>query len=140
MKAHEAQILDRSWFIYSILTDAFSLTETFHLDFPSLVETTIISADLQISLPISKGLTLLLREEYEFVKHSLEIRSYCYNVIDDKDTSVLRADNLPYHRTDYKRHKLTHFPHHLHDKQGRICSFTGDLKDFIETIKLTSTI
>ena len=82
-----------------------------------------------------EGFILLLREEYEFTMHNLEILSYSYNLIDNSDNSIIRSDNLPHHQTDYKGHKLTHPPHHVHDKLGRICSFTGDLQDFINLVK-----
>ena len=131
----EAQILNRCWTVYSLLINAFSPSDTFHLGFPSLVETAIISSDLQINLPVEKGFILLLREEYEFTMHNLVINSYSYNLIDNSGNSILRCDCLPYHQTDYKRHKLTHPPHHLHDKLGRICSFAGELKDFIDLVK-----
>lgn len=131
----EAQILNQCWSVYSLLTNAFSPSDIFHLGFPSLVETALISADLQISLPVAEGFTLLLREEYEFAMHNLEIHSYSYNLIDNSGNSIVRSDNLPYHQTDYKGHKLPHPPHHLHDKSGRICSFTGDLKDFIDLVR-----
>lgn len=131
----EAQILNRCWSLYSLLTNAFSPSDTFHLGFPSLVETALISSDLQINLPVPEGFILLLREEYEFTMHNLEIHSYSYNLIDNNGTSILRSDNLPYHQTDYKEHKLTYPPHHIHDKQGRICSFTGNLEDFIGLVK-----
>ena len=35
---------------------------------------------------------------------------------------------------DYKNKKLINFPHHLHDEKGRICSFSGDIADFIKYI------
>lgn len=131
----ESQILNRCWSVYSLLSNAFSPSDTFHLGFPSLVETALITADLQINLPLAKGFTLLLREEYEFVMHNLEIHRYSYNLIDNSGNPILRSDNLPYHQTDYKGHKLTHPPHHVHDKRGRICSFSGALKDFIDLVK-----
>ena len=39
----EAQIIDRCWSVYNLLTSAFSPPDTFHLDFPSLVETAFMS-------------------------------------------------------------------------------------------------
>jgi len=131
----ETHILNRCWSVYALLTNAFSPSDTFHLGFPSLVETAIVSSDLQINLRVAEGFTLLLREEYEFVMYKLEIHRYSYNLIDNSGTPIIRSDNLPYHHTDYKGHKLTHPPHHIHDKGGRVCSFSGDLKDFIDLVK-----
>ena len=53
----EAQIIDRCWSVYSLLTNAFSPSDTFHLGFPSLVETALISFDLQINIPVAEGFT-----------------------------------------------------------------------------------
>lgn len=131
----EAQIIDRCWSVYNLLTNTFSPSDTFHLGFPSLVETAIISSDLHINMPLAEGFTLILREEYEFSLHKLKLHSYSYNLLEQNGNSVLRSDNLPYHKTDYKGHQLTHPPHHVHDKLGRISSFTGDLEDFINLVK-----
>lgn len=131
----EAQIIERCWSIYNLLTSTFSPSDTFHLGFPSLVETAIISSDLQINMPLAEGFTLILREEYEFSLHKLKLHSYSYNLLEQNGNSALRCDNLPYHQTDYKGHRLTHPPHHVHDKLGRISSFTGDLEDFINLVK-----
>ena len=130
----EAQIIDRCWSIYNLLTSAFSPSDIFYLGFPSLVESALISYDLQINLPLAEGFALILREEYEFSMHNLNLYSYSYNLLDHSGNSVLRSDNLPYHQTDYKGHKLTHPPHHVHDKLGRITSFTGNLEDFINLV------
>ena len=65
----------------------------------------------------------------------LEISRYSYNVIDYTGNNLLRADNLPHHRTDYHGRALSHPPHHMHDERGRVRSFTGRVQDFIATAK-----
>jgi Family of unknown function (DUF6516) len=72
-----------------------------------------------------------LREEYVFDRQRLTVNRYSYNVIDVTGNNVLRADNLPFHRTDYRRRLLRHPPHHLHDERDRVHSFSGDLDEFI---------
>jgi len=75
---------------------------------------------------------LHIHEEYDFREHTLLIKVYRYNLLDKGKHNIIRADSLPHHRVDYKSHKLTHFPHHLHDERGRICSFSGWIEDFVK--------
>jgi Family of unknown function (DUF6516) len=82
-------------------------------------------------VPIGSDLTLSLREEHVFDRQRLTVNRYSYNVIDITGNNVLRADNLPFHRTDYRRRLLRHPPHHLHDERDRVYSFSGDLDEFI---------
>ena len=56
---------------------------------------------------MTEHLTLSLREEYTFGKQGLEVSRYSYNVINSKGNNLLRADNLPYHRTDLGIFPLT---------------------------------
>jgi hypothetical protein len=126
-----AAALDRCWSIYLSLTRAFILPEEFHAEFPVAVESVLISATLQFTVPIGSDLTLSLREEYVFERQRLMVNRYSYNVIDVTGNNVLRADNLPFHRTDYRRRLLRHPPHHLHDERDRVHSFSGDLDEFI---------
>lgn len=130
-----AQLLDRCWSIYLWLTQAFALPESFHAGFPAMAESALITSALHVTVPISEKLTLSLREEYAFGRQGLEVSRYSYNVIDQQGNNLLRADNLPYHRSDYRRRALTHPPHHIHDENGRVCSFTGAAQDFIEQAK-----
>ena len=132
---HRADLLDRCWFIYLSLTDAFSLPENFHVEFPGTVETTLVSDALHLTVPVGRNLTLSLREEYAFGKRSLEVSRYSYNVIDSSGRNLLRADNLPFHRTDYRGRTLTHPPHHMHDERGRVLSFSGRVQDFVNHAK-----
>ena len=130
-----AQLLDRCWSIYLWLTHTFSLPESFHVEFPAAAESALFTASLHVVAPITEKLTLTLREEYAFGRQGLEISRYSYNVIDHQGANLLRADNLPYHRTDYRGRALTHPPHHLHDERGRVRSFTGGVQDFINHAK-----
>jgi|SRR5262245_10411203 len=98
-----AAALNRCWSIYLSLTRAFILPEEFHAEFPVAVESVLISATLQFTVPIGSDLTLSLREEYVFDRQRLTVNRYSYNVIDVTGNNVLRADNLPFHRTDYRR-------------------------------------
>ncbi|MGH7847800.1 MAG: hypothetical protein ACREQW_21880 [Candidatus Binatia bacterium] len=106
-----AAVLDRCWSIYISLTRAFILPEEFHVQFPVIVEPVLVSDALQVTVPIGGDLTLSLREEYAFDRHNLSVSRYSYNVIDANGGNLLRADNLPFHRTDYRRRALTHPPH-----------------------------
>jgi hypothetical protein len=56
-----AAALDRCWSIYLLLTRAFILPEEFHAKFPVAVESVLISATLQFTVPIGSDLTLSLR-------------------------------------------------------------------------------
>jgi len=73
----------------------------------------------------------LVREMYEFPKERLRIKYYSYALVETGDRIIIRADSAPHHERDYHRKLLTKFPHHLHDENGRICSFSGGLGDFI---------
>lgn len=130
-----AAVLDRSWSIYLSLTRAFTLPEEFHVQFPVTVESALVSGALQVTIPIGGNLTLSLREEYAFDRQRLSVTRYSYNVIDAGGDNILRADNLPFHRTDYRRRALTHPPHHIHDQRNRVYSFSGNVHDFIAQAK-----
>lgn len=126
-----AAVLDRCWSIYLSLTRAFILPDDFHVEFPVAVESVLISGAFQFTVPVGSDLTLSLREEYVFERQRLAVSRYSYNLIDLTGNNVLRADNLPFHRTDYRRRLLSHPPHHLHDERNRVHSFSGDLDEFI---------
>ena len=128
---YRAELLDRCWSIYLSLTRAFILSENFHVEFPVEVESALIAGALHVSIPMTGNRTISLREEYAFDRHSLEVRRYSYNLIASTGKNLLRADNLPYHRTDYRGRTLTHPPHHIHDERNRVRSFTGEVEDFI---------
>ena len=70
-------------------------------------------------------------ERYAFPRERLHIDYYSYVLSEIGDRAIIRADSAPHHERDYHRKLLTNFPHHLHDEDGRICSFRGELEDFI---------
>ena len=126
-------IIDHCWWIYDLITETFDVPHRFHLEFPSLVELALTSGYLQLYVEISrKGHLLHILEEYDLHDYEFVTRVYSYNLLDKSEHSIIRADPLPHHQIDYRRHKLTHFPHHLHDERGRVCSFSGLLEDFVK--------
>jgi len=132
---HRAALIDRCWSIYLSLTGAFTLPEDFHVEFPVAAESALITGVLHVSVPLSENLTLSLREEYPFGRQGLEISRYSYNLIDSAGSNLFRADNLPFHKADYRGRALTHPPHHMHDGRGRVLSFSGQVPDFINEAK-----
>jgi len=89
------------------------------------------SGALQAHIAIPPRHSLEIREEYEMREHELIVALYSYVLVAEGSRVLLRADPLPHHRVDYRGHRLTHFPHHLHDERGRIRSFSGRLEDFL---------
>jgi hypothetical protein len=132
---HRANLVDRCWSIYLCLSDAFTLPENFHVEFPVAVENALITGTLHATVPIHAHLKLSLREEYSFDRRHLAVHRYSYNVIDRNGDNLFRADNLPFHRTDHRRRALTHPPHHLHDARGKVHSYSGQVGDFIQQAK-----
>lgn len=130
-----ADLIDRCWSIYLCLTEAFTLPDNFHLEFPGAVETALATGALHVTCPVRTNLTLSLREEYAFERQRLTISRYSYNVIDHRGDNLFRADNLPFHRTDYRGRALTHPPHHMHDERGKVVSFSGQIEAFIRHTK-----
>lgn len=128
-----SRIMDRCWLIYDLITATFAVPDSFHLDFPSMVELALSSGYLQVLVEISrKGHGLHISEEYDFRDYEFVIRVYSYILLDKSKHSILRADSLPHHPVDYRGRKLTHFPHHLHDERGGIGSFSGRVEDFVK--------
>jgi len=126
-------IINRCWLIYDLITKKFNPLHEFHIEFPSFVELALISGYLQVFVEITrKGCSLRIHEEYDFIEHMLIIKVYNYNLLDKSKHSIIRSDSLPHHRFDYKGHNLSHFPDHLHDEKGRICSFSGKIEDFVK--------
>ena len=132
--AHQRRlIINRCWLIYDLITKKFRPLHEYHIEFPSLTELALISGYLQVLVEITRrGHFLSIREEYDFIEHMLVVKVYSYNLLDKSKHSIIRADSVPHHRVDYKGHNLSHFPDHLHDEKGRICSFSGKIEDFAE--------
>ena len=134
-----AALLDRCWSIYLSLTSTFNVPENFHVEFPVVVESALVSGALHVTVPVGEDTTLSLREEYAFDRQRLTVNRYSYNLIDAVGNNILRADNLPFHRTDYRKRLLTRPPHHIHDQRGRVFSFSGDVHHFIADTKTLLT-
>ena len=130
-----AALIDRCWSIYLWLSHAFNLPENFHVEFPVATESALITGVLHVSVPMSENLTLSLREEYGLGRQGLEISRCSYNLIDSAGNNLLRADNLPFHKADYRGRALTHPSHHMHDERGRVLSFSGLVQNFINHAK-----
>jgi len=69
-------------------------------------------------------------------KEQLHIDYYSYVLSEIGDRFIIRADSAPHHERDYHRKLLTNFPHHLHDENKRVCSFSGKFEDFIKLVAL----
>lgn len=130
-RQRRALLLERCWSLYQLLTEAFIVPDAFHNEFPVATEAALMTEALHITLSLTSTLRLSVREEYAFDLHELQIQRYSYNVIDIAGTNLLRADNLPHHRTDYRGRLLSHPPHHMHDERGRVRSFSGQAQDFL---------
>ncbi len=129
--AHKRRkIAKRCWSVYELINRHFTPAPDFHLEFPEVAELAVWSGALQARVTIPPRYGLEVQEEYEFRESELSIVFYSY-VLLEGDRPLLRADPLPHHRVDYRGRKLTHFPHHMHDGQGRIHSFSGRLEDFL---------
>lgn len=74
----QALLIDRCWSIYLLLTEAFAVPSSFHVEFPALVERALVSGLLQLTVRLPNGHTLYLREEYQLTEHQFEIRHYSY--------------------------------------------------------------
>jgi hypothetical protein len=125
------QIAERCWQVYGLINRHFTPAPEFHLEFPESAELAILSGALQVRVAIALHYALEVHEEYDFREHKLVVTHYSYVLLDRNQTPLFRADPLPHHRVDYRRRKLTHFPHHLHDEHSRIRSFSGQLEDFL---------
>lgn len=129
----QRRIAERCWEVYDLLVHAFSPPTEFHLIFPEQAELALFTEALQVQLIIGdQGEILDLSEEYIFRNRDLEVSFYSYVLLRGDRQVLLRADPLPHHRVDYRNRPLENFPHHLHDSEGRIHSFEGQLKHFIE--------
>jgi hypothetical protein len=123
------------WTIYELIISHFVVSEDFSNNFLDIVDLALNSNLFRIKIDILKEkFILMIIEEYEINQYELTVKSYSYNLIDKNLNNILRADSLPHHHYDYKNKRLTNFPHHLHDEKKRICSFSGEISDFIKHI------
>jgi hypothetical protein len=129
-------ITSRAWEIYGFMQNL----PTWEIDLVSeiyeQIDLAIISDALRLHvLWPSLNKKRSVRERYNFSKNQLHVKSYSYALIETGNRVILRADSSPHHERDYRRKLLTNFPHHLHDENGRICSCSGNLDDFIKLTK-----
>jgi len=127
------QIIDRCWLIYEVVTDVFDAQDEFHIHYPDFVELALTSGYFKLIMNIGeRGHVIHIYEEYGFSEYKTILKTYVYMLFDKGNNSIIRADSLTHHKTDYKGHDLSHFPNHLHDEMGRICSFSGRIEDFVK--------
>ncbi len=129
----QGRIIDRCWLIYELVSDKLVPPDAFHIQYPSLVELALTSGYFQLLVEVGRsGHSLHIYEEYESAEYKLALEAYVYILFDKVKHNIIRADSLPHHPTDHKGHRLAHFPNHLHDEMGRICSFNGRIEDFVK--------
>lgn len=75
-----AALFDRCWSIYLSLTNAFNVPESFHVEFPVVVESALVSGALHVTVPVGADMMLSLREEYVIDRQRLTINRYSYNL------------------------------------------------------------
>ncbi len=140
-EAHRQRLLaGRCWEIYDLITRTFTVQPAFTSEFPELAEQALLTGALSLRIQIEPDRFLQIVEEYDFREHELIVETYSYLLLNQALGVVIRADSLPHHQRDYRKRRLQHFPHHLHDEQGRIRSFTGRVEDFVlEVIQHSKT-
>jgi len=127
-------IAERCWEIYDLITRTFTVQPEFTSEFLELAEQALITGALSLRIQIEPDRFLQIEEEYDFRERELIIETYSYLLLNQALEVVIRADSLPHHQRDYRKRRLPHFPHHLHDEKGRIRSFTGRVEDFVSEV------
>jgi len=126
-------ITKRAWEIYVLLQNLSEAELGLLSDLREQIDLAVDSSTLILQSTWSLlNKRIAIRERYTFPKSQLKIESYSDALIESGDRVIIRADSAPHHERDYHRKLLARFPHHLHDENGRICSFSGDLEDFIK--------
>lgn len=134
-EAHRQRLIaERCWEIYDLVTRTFTLQPEFTSEFPELAGQALITGALSLRIQVEQDHFLQIEEEYDFREHALIVATYSYLLLNQALEVVIRADSLPHHQRDYRKRRLQHFPHHLHDEQGRIRSFTGRVEDFVAEV------
>jgi len=125
-------IATRAWEIYVLLQKLPEPENDLLSNLDDLIEDAAITGNLRLyALWPSLHKKLSVQERYAFPKERLHIDYYSYVLSEIGDRVIIRADSAPHHERDYHRKLLTNFPHHLHDENKRVCSFSGELEDFI---------
>ena len=128
-------VAHRCWLVYETITDNFEVSDQFHIQFPELVELALTAGYLELRVQVGKlNYSLHIQEEYAFKDQTFTVETYSYVLLEPGQHVIVRADPLPHHSVDYKNHPLAHYPHHLHDENGRIHSFTGRIEDFMRIV------
>ena len=127
-------IAGRCWEVYDLLTRTFTTPPAFPSEFPELAEQALVTGALSVRIQIEPDCLLQLVEEYCFREHELIVETYSYLLLNQALDVIIRTDASPHHQFDYRKRRLPHFPHHLHDEQGRIRSFTGRVEDFVAEV------
>ena len=127
-------IAGHCWEIYDLIARTFTVQPEFTSEFPELAEQALITGALSLRIQIEQDCFLQIEEEYDFQERELIIETYSYLLLNQALEVVIRADSLPHHQRDYRKRRLQHFPHHLHDEKGRIRSFTGQVEDFVSEV------
>ncbi len=126
-------ISNRAWEIYAFLQKLPEPKSDLISDLYEQIYLAAFSGTLRLHLHWpSLNKKFSIRETYTFPQNQLRIKSYSYALIETGDRVIIRADSAPHHERDYHRKLLTKFPHHLHDEQRRICSFSGNFEDFVK--------
>ena len=132
---YQQLISERCWTIYDLITGHLDVSDDFYLNFWDAAELALETNLFRLKTEIMDNeYSLIINEEYKIENYELTIVNYSYNLIDSNQKNILRADTVPHHQFDYKNKKLINFPHHLHDEKGRICSFSGEIVDFIKYV------
>lgn len=125
-------IANRAWEIYWLLQKLPEQENDLLSNLDHQIEDATHVGNLRLhALWPSLNKKLSVYERYAFPKEQLQIDYYSYVLSEMGDHAIIRADSAPHHERDYHRKLLANFPHHLHDENGRICSFSGELEDFI---------
>ena len=125
-------IANRAWEIYVLLQKLLVHENELLSNLEGRIEDAAFTGSLRLFAHWpSLNKKFSVQERYVFPKEQLHIDYYSYVLSEIGDRVIIRADSAPHHERDYHRKLLTNFPHHLHDENGRICSFSGKLEDFI---------
>jgi len=89
-KHQEQAILERSWNIYDLITNAFHVDEDFHVEYISDVESVLLTNRLYFKLAIEQGeYYLIIQEDYDFHFYELSIVNYSYILTDKRGQTII---------------------------------------------------
>lgn len=118
-----------------MIFNSFQVDDEFLIRYTRYAELSVLTGRLNFRVTINhEGSYLLIQGYYDVVNYELLIENYSYVLIDKDDDLIVRADSSAHHHTDYRKKQLINFPHHIHDSIGRLHSFSGEIKDFVDEI------